>query len=88
MVFSFDPYIKEIQDLRNGMVVPGIVTNLTRFGAFVNIGVKQDGMVHISQISTNYISSPSDVLALRQEVSVKIIDVDVARKRINLSMIL
>lgn len=87
-VFSFDPYIKEIQDLRNGMVVPGIVTNLTRFGAFVNIGVKQDGMVHISQISTNYISSPSDVLALRQEVSVKIIDVDVARKRINLSMIL
>jgi uncharacterized protein len=87
-VFSFDPYIKDIQDLRTGMVIPGIVTNLTRFGAFVNIGVKQDGMVHISQISTNYISSPSDVLTLRQEVTVKIIDVDAARKRINLSMIL
>ena len=70
------------------MIVPGIVTNLTRFGAFVNIGVKQDGMVHISQISDSYVASPSDVLALRQEVTVKIIDVDAERKRINLSMIL
>ena len=87
-VFSFDPYIREIGDVKAGMIVPGIVTNLTKFGVFVNIGVKQDGMVHISQITSRYISSPADVLQLRQEVMVKVLDVDEARKRINLSMLL
>lgn len=87
-VFSFDPYIREIGDVKSGMIVPGIVTNLTKFGAFVNIGVKQDGMVHISQITSRYISSPADVLQLRQEVMVKVLDVDEVRKRINLSMLL
>lgn len=87
-VFSFDPYIREISDVKAGMIVPGIVTNLTKFGAFVSIGVKQDGMVHISQITSRYISSPADVLQLRQEVMVKVLDVDEARKRINLSMLL
>jgi uncharacterized protein len=70
------------------MVIPGIVTNLTRFGAFVNIGVKQDGMVHISQITDRFIQSPTDVLVLRQEVLVKVLEVDEQRKRINLSMLI
>lgn len=84
--FQFDPYIKDIKDLREGMILPGLVTNLTNFGAFVNIGVKQDGLIHISQISDKFISSPSDVLKLQQEVMVKVTGVDAERKRINLSM--
>ncbi len=87
-VFSFDPGIREIKDVKPGMVIPGIVTNLTRFGAFVNIGVKQDGMVHISQITDRFIQSPTDVLVLRQEVLVKVLEVDEQRKRINLSMLI
>lgn len=85
-VFSFDPTIRELKDVKAGMIVPGIVTNLTKFGAFVNIGVKQDGMVHISQIADKFVAAPSDVLALRQEVMVRVLEVDEARKRINLSM--
>ncbi|MCE2788947.1 MAG: RNA-binding transcriptional accessory protein [Saprospiraceae bacterium] len=85
--FSFDAYIQTIQDVKEGMRVPGIVTNLTNFGAFVDIGVKQDGLLHISQITTKYISSPAEILALGQEVMVTIIGVEVSRKRINLSMI-
>ncbi|MFZ1705032.1 MAG: Tex family protein [Saprospiraceae bacterium] len=86
-LFAFDPNIKEINDVKAGMIVPGIVTNITNFGAFVSIGVKQDGMVHISQISTRFISSPAEVLTLRQEVMVKVLDVDIQRNRINLSML-
>lgn len=85
--FQFDPYIKDIKDVKEGMLLPGLVTNITKFGAFVNIGVKQDGMVHISQISNQYIASPADVLKLSQEVLVKVLNVDVERKRINLSML-
>jgi uncharacterized protein len=68
------------------MEVPGIVTNLTRFGAFVDIGVKQDGLVHVSEVAHKYIQDPSEVLKLNQQVKVKVMEVDVARKRIALSI--
>jgi protein Tex len=85
-VFEFDPNIRSIEDVRTGMVVPGIVTNITNFGAFVDIGVKQDGLVHISQLANRFISNPNDVVSLNQHVKVKVVEVDLARKRIQLSM--
>ena len=85
-VFEFAQGIKSMEDLQVGMVLPGIVTNITNFGAFVDIGVKQDGLVHISQIADRFIKNPADVLSLQQKVQVRIVDVDLARKRINLSM--
>ena len=85
-VFSFADNIHTIDDLEIGMVVPGIVTNLTNFGAFVDIGVKQDGLVHISEIADKYISNPADVLSLNQHVTVKVVQVDKAQKRIGLSI--
>ena len=78
--------IYSIADISTGMIVPGQVTNLTRFGAFVDIGVKQDGLVHVSQIAHKYISDPAEVLKLNDKVMVKIMEVDVARKRIALSI--
>jgi len=84
--FSFDSSVNSINDLREGMVLPGIVTNITAFGAFVDIGVHQDGLVHISQIANAFVSNPADVLKLNQKVRVKVMQVDVPRKRISLSM--
>lgn len=84
--FSFDPNIHEVEDLHVGMIVPGIVSNITAFGAFVNIGVHQDGLVHISQLADKFLSSPADVVKLGQQVMVKVIEVDVKRRRISLSM--
>ena len=78
--------IYKIEDVSEGMVVPGVVTNITRFGAFVDIGVKQDGLVHVSEISHTYITDPNQVLKLNQHVHVKVTEVDVARKRIALSI--
>jgi uncharacterized protein len=78
--------VYSIDDIHEGMVLPGLVTNLTKFGAFVDIGVKQDGLVHISEIADRFISDPAQVLKLNQEVQVKITQVDVARKRIQLSI--
>ncbi|MFZ1530421.1 MAG: Tex family protein [Ferruginibacter sp.] len=78
--------IFSIEDVHTGMEVPGIVTNLTRFGAFVDIGVKQDGLVHISEIANKYIQDPGEVLKLNQKVKVKVLEVDAARKRIALSI--
>lgn len=78
--------IYSIEDLSIGMIVPGIVTNLTRFGAFVDIGVKQDGLVHVSEISHQYITDPNEALKLNQHVTVKVLEVDIARKRIALSI--
>jgi len=75
-----------MEDLYVGMELPGIVTNITNFGAFVDVGVKQDGLVHISQLANRYISNPSDVVKLHQHVKVKVIEVDLPRKRIQLSM--
>lgn len=84
--FRFDETIKTIEDVKTGMTVPGIVTNITNFGAFVDIGVKQDGLLHISQMSNTYISDPNEVVKLQQKVTVTVIEIDVARKRISLSM--
>jgi uncharacterized protein len=78
--------VKKPEDLYEGMVLPGIVTNITRFGCFVDIGVKQDGMVHISQMADRFISDPSTVVKLQQHVKVKVLEVDTDRKRISLSM--
>jgi len=78
--------IYKIDDVTIGMVVPGIVTNITRFGAFVDIGVKQDGLVHVSEIAHKYITDPNEVLKLNMQVTVKVMEVDVARKRIALSI--
>jgi uncharacterized protein len=78
--------IFSIDDVQAGMIVPGIVTNLTRFGAFIDIGVKQDGLVHISEISHSYIADPSEKLKLNQHVTVKVTEVDKLRKRIALSI--
>jgi uncharacterized protein len=68
------------------MLLPGIVTNITNFGAFVDVGVKQDGLVHISQLADHYVANPNDLLKLHQHVQVKVVDVDVKRRRIQLSM--
>jgi protein Tex len=83
--FSFAD-VHSFGDLKIGQVLPGIVTNLTNFGAFVDIGVKQDGLVHISQMANRFIKNPMEVVKLRQEVQVKVIEIDIARKRIMLSM--
>ncbi len=83
--FSFAD-IHTMEDLTPGMIVPGIVTNVTKFGAFVDIGIKQDGLVHISNMSNTYVSDPSKVVKLHQHVMVKVLDVDIERKRIQLSM--
>ncbi|MBO9201188.1 MULTISPECIES: Tex family protein [Niastella] len=84
--FRFDDTIKAIEDVKPGMTVPGIVTNITNFGVFVDIGVKQDGLVHISQLSNTYVSDPNEVVKLQQKVMVTVSDVDVPRKRISLTM--
>ena len=78
--------IFKMEDVAVGMVVPGVVTNLTRFGAFVDIGVKQDGLVHVSEMAHKYIADPNEVVKLNQKVQVKVLEVDIARKRINLSI--
>ena len=85
-VFEFDQNVHSIDDLIAGMELPGIVTNITKFGAFVDIGVHQDGLVHISQIADRFIADPSEVLKLNQKVKVRVLEVDKPRKRINLSM--
>ncbi|HEY6900603.1 MAG TPA: helix-hairpin-helix domain-containing protein, partial [Puia sp.] len=84
--FRFEETIKTMEDLKQGMTVPGIVTNITAFGVFVDIGVKQDGLVHISQLSNTYVSDPNSVVKLQQKVMVTVLEVDIARKRISLSM--
>lgn len=84
--FRFEETIRTMEDLKQGMTVPGIVTNITNFGVFVDIGVKQDGLVHISQLSNTYVSDPNTVVKLQQKVMVTVMEVDVARKRISLSM--
>lgn len=85
-IFSFSPDIHSIDDLKEGVVVPAIVTNITDFGIFVDIGAKQDGLVHISEMSDSYISNPSELVHLHQHIQVKVLDVDKIRKRISLSM--
>jgi uncharacterized protein len=84
--FEFAPGIYKVEDLIVGMVLPGIVTNITKFGVFVDVGVKQDGLVHVSQLADRYISDPGEIVKLHQHVQVKVIEVDLVRKRIQLSL--
>jgi protein Tex len=84
--FEFEAGINEIGDLQPGMVVPGIVTNITAFGAFVDIGVHQDGLVHVSQMAEKYVKDPKEVVRLNQKVKVRVLEVELTRKRIQLSM--
>jgi uncharacterized protein len=86
VAFQYAEGIYKMEDLRTGMVVPGIISNITQFGAFVDIGVKQDGLVHISHIANKFIKDPNEVVKLQQRVMVKVLEVDIARKRIMLSM--
>lgn len=84
--FEFDQTISKMSDLRVGMVLPGLVTNITNFGAFVDVGVKQDGLVHISHLANHFVANPNEVVTIQQAVKVKVIEVDVSRNRIQLSM--
>lgn len=84
--FSFDPNVREIDDLKPGLILPGIVTNITAFGAFVDVGVHQDGLVHVSNLADKFISDPALVVKIYQKVQVKVLDVDMARRRIQLTM--
>ena len=85
-VFEFDKNVTRIDDLREGMILPGIVTNITAFGAFVDVGVHQDGLVHVSQMTDKFVKDPNEVLKLHQHVKVKVIEVDVKRNRISFTM--
>lgn len=87
-VFEFDPNVKTIKDLRTGMILPGIVNNITAFGCFVDVGIKESGLVHISQLKEGFVSDVNEVVKLHQHVQVKVVEVDEARKRIQLTMIL
>jgi protein Tex len=86
-VFEFDKTIRTIDDLQVGKELPGIVNNITNFGAFVDIGIKENGMIHISNLADEFISNPSDVIALHQHVKVEVISMDKKRKRIGLKLI-
>lgn len=87
-VFEFDPNVKTMADLRTGMILPGIVNNITNFGCFVDIGIKESGLVHISQLKEGFVSDVNEVVKLHQHVEVKVVEVDESRKRIQLTMIL
>jgi len=86
-VFEFDDTVKTINDLRIGMELPGIVTNITNFGAFVDVGIKENGLVHISNMSDKFISNPAEVVSLHQHVKVRILEVDIERKRVQLKLV-
>ncbi|MCP4310218.1 MAG: RNA-binding transcriptional accessory protein [Bacteroidetes bacterium] len=85
-VFEFDQTVYTVEDLKPGMQLPGIVTNITKFGAFVDVGVKQDGLVHISQLADRFVKDPNDIVKIHQHVKVRVLEVDIQRKRIQLSM--
>jgi len=86
-MFSFDESIREITDLKPGMRLPGLVNNITNFGCFVDIGLKQSGLVHISKLSNTYVNDVTQIVRLNQEVEVTVLEVDLDRKRIQLSMV-
>ena len=87
-IFEFDPTVKSIKNVRTGMILPGIVNNITAFGCFVDVGIKESGLVHISQLKEGFVSDVNEVVKLHQHVQVKVTEVDEERKRIQLSMIL
>lgn len=85
-VLEFDPNVRTIADVREGMILPGIITNITNFGCFVDFGIKENGLVHISELADRFVSNPTDVVSLHQHVKVRVLSVDMQRKRIQLSM--
>ena len=85
-VFEFDPNVKTIADLKIGMELPGIITNITNFGAFTDIGIKENGLIHISQLADRFISNPAEVVSVHQHVKVRVLEVDVTRKRVQLKL--
>ena len=87
-VFEFDKNVKTIDDLKEGMILPGIVTNITNFGCFVDVGIKENGLVHVSQLCRQFVSDPTTVVSIHQHVEVKVVSIDHERKRIGLTMIL
>jgi uncharacterized protein len=87
-VFEFDPNVKSIKDLKTGMILPGIVNNITAFGCFVDLGIKESGLVHISQLKAGFVSDVNEVVKLHQHVQVKVVEVDEERKRVQLTMVL
>ena len=87
-VFEFDKNVKTIDDLKEGMTLPGIVTNITNFGCFVDVGIKENGLVHISQLCREFVSNPTTMVSIHQHVQVKVVSIDRERKRIGLTMIL
>ena len=87
-VFEFDKNVKTIDDLKPGMILPGIVTNITNFGCFVDVGIKENGLVHVSQLCRQFVSDPTTVVSIHQHVQVKVMSIDMERKRIQLTMIL
>jgi uncharacterized protein len=85
-VFEFDPNVKKLEDLKEGMILPGIVTNITAFGCFVDVGIKENGLVHISEMADRFITDPTQVVSMHQHVQVRVQSVDLVRKRVQLSM--
>lgn len=85
-VLEFDPNIRSINDLKEGLILPGIVTNITNFGCFVDVGIKENGLVHISEMANRFVSNPNEVVSLHQHVNVKVLSVNLERKRIQLSL--
>lgn len=85
-LLEFDANVRTIDDVKEGMILPGIVTNITNFGCFVDFGIKENGLVHISELANRFVSNPTEVVSLHQHVTVKVVSVDMARKRIQLSM--
>lgn len=85
-MFEFDPNIRTIEDLREGMILPGIVTNITNFGCFVDVGIKENGLVHISELADRFVSDPNEVVSLHQHVEATVLSVDLGRKRVQLSL--
>lgn len=85
-VFAFDPTVKSLEDLCEGMVLPGIITNITNFGCFVDIGIKENGLVHISELADRFVSDPSEVVSIHQQVRVRVLSIDRERRRVQLSM--
>jgi uncharacterized protein len=85
-IFEFDPNVRTIDDLREGQILPGIVSNITNFGCFVDIGIKEKGLVHISYMADRYVSDPTGIVSIHQHIQVKVLEIDKERKRIQLSM--
>ena len=86
-VFSFDPNIKTINDLRIGQLLPGIVNNITNFGCFVDVGIKESGLIHVSNLSDTFVKDINAIVSLQQQIIVKVLEVDVVRKRIQLALV-